>query len=227
MRLLGAGATLLTAALTLSLALTASNAWAQAAAPSVGNLFIEAFEKKDEKKMRELIKTRAAEFPPEVKEMVEYASAPGTAPQEQDFLFNVAGIIAKMYADETKDERLLNAVRLNYSKVMESRKKHQPGGGAAGGHAVSEETIAKVKKELAELGKGDWRVNIFDISPEGKLTVEIDVRETSGGEGMTPKISIATSNKAKEEIIKHLPSVKSGSISWLSMGVALRTVFIE
>jgi hypothetical protein len=222
MRLLGAGTAFLTAALTLSVALTVSNAWAQAAAPSVGNLFIEAFDKKDEKKMRELIKTRAAEFPPEVKEMVEYASAPSTAPQEQDFLFNIAGTIAKMYADETKDERLLNAVRGNYTKIMDARKKQQPGGGG-----VSEEAIAKAKKELVELGKGDWRVNIFDISPEGKLTVEIDVRESSGGEGFTPKISIATSNKAKEEIAKRLPTIKSGSISWLSMGVALRTVFIE
>lgn len=221
MRLLGAGATFLTAALTLSVALTVSDAWAQAAAPSVGNLFIEAFDKKDEKKMRELIKTRAAEFPPEVKEMVEYASAPTTAPQEQDFLFNIAGTIAKMYADETKDERLLNAVRGNYAKVLDNRKKHQPGGG------ISEEAIAKARKELAELGKGEWRVNIFDISSDGKLTVEIDVKEASGGEGLTPKISIATTNKAKEEIAKHLPSIKKGSISWLCMGVALRTVFIE
>jgi hypothetical protein len=222
MRLLGAGAAFLTAALMLSVALTVSDAWAQAAAPSVGNLFIEAFDKKDEKKMRELIKTRTAEFQPEVKEMVEYASNPSTAPQEQDFLFNIAGTIAKMYADETKDERLLNAVRANYAKIIEARKKQQPSGGA-----VSEETIAKIKKELLELGKGDWRVNIFDISPDGKLTVEIDVRETSGGEGMTPKISIATSNKAKEEIAKHLPNIKKGSISWMSMGVALRTVFLE
>lgn len=212
----------MTAALMLSVALTASNAQAQANAPSVGNLFIEAFDKKDEKKMRELIKTRAAEFPPEVKEMVEYASAPTTPQPEQDFLFNIAGTIAKMYADETKDERLLNAVRLNYTKIMDARKKHQPGGGAG----ASEEAIAKAKKELMELGKGDWRVNIFEVSPDGKLTVEIDVKESSGGEG-TPKISIATTNKAKEEIAKHLPSVKKGSISWLSMGVALRTVFLE
>lgn len=211
----------MTAALMLSVALTVSNAWAQAAAPSVGNLFIEAFDKKDEKKMRELIKARTAEFPMEVKEMVEYASAPTTAPQEQDWLFNVAGTIAKMYADETKDERLLNAVRGNYAKVMENRKKHQPGGGA-----ISEESIAKAKKELAELGKGEWRVNIFDISPDGKLTVEIDVKESSG-EGFTPKISLATSNKAKEEVAKHFPNVKKGSISWMSMGVALRTVFLE
>lgn len=210
------------AALTLSVALNVSNAWAQAAASSVGNLFIEAFDKKDEKKMRELIKTRAAEFPPEVKEMVGYASSPDVAPQEQDFLFNIAGTIAKMYADETKDERLLNAVRANYQKVMDARKKQQPGGGG-----VSEEAIAKAKKELAELGKGEWRVNIFEISPDGKLTVEIDVKESSGGEGFTPKISIATSNKAKAEVTKHFPSIKSGSISWLSMGVALRTIFIE
>lgn len=210
------------AALTLSVALNVSNAWAQAAASSVGNLFIEAFDKKDEKKMRELIKTRTAEFPPEVKEMVGYASSPDVAPQEQDFLFNIAGTIAKMYADETKDERLLNAVRGNYQKVMDARKKQQPGGGG-----VSEEAIAKAKKELVELGKGEWRVNIFEISPDGKLTVEIDVKESSGGEGFTPKISIATSNKAKAEVTKHFPGIKSGSISWLSMGVALRTIFIE
>jgi hypothetical protein len=222
MRLPGARVAILTAALMLSFALTVSRTWAQAAAPTVGNLFIEAFEKKDEKKMRELIKTRTAEFQPEVKEMVEYASAPTTSPQEQDFLFNIAGTIAKMYADETKDERLLNAVRGNYSKIMENRKKHQHGGGA-----VSDEAIAKARKELGELGKGDWRVNIFDISPDGKLTVEIDVKETSGGEGFTPKISIATSNKAKEEIAKHFPNVKKGSISWSCMGVALRTVFLE
>lgn len=222
MRLLRAGAFFLTAALTLSVGLTVSNAWAQAASPSVGNLFIEAFDKKDEKKMRELIKARAAEFPQEVKEMVEYASAPSTPPQEQDFLFNIAGTIAKMYADETKDERLLTAVRSNYSKVIEGRKKQQPGGGA-----ISEETIAKARKELAEIGKGDWRVTIFEISPDGKLTAEIDVKESAGGDGLTPKIDLATSNKAKKEVAKHLPTIKGGSISWLSMGVALRTVFLE
>lgn len=222
MKLFRAGAVFLTAALTLSVAFAVSNAWAQAAAPSVGNLFIEAFDKKDEKKMRELIKTRAAEFPMEVKEMVEYASAPTTPPQEQDFLFNIAGTISKMYADETKDERLLSAVRGNYAKVLEERKKHQPGGGG-----VSEETIAKAKKELIEMGKGDWRVNIFEVSPDGKLTVEIDVKESSSGEGLTPKIDLATSNKVKKEIVKRFPNVKSGSISWLSMGVALRTVFLE
>lgn len=211
----------LTAALTLSIALNASNTWAQASGPSVGNLFIEAFDKKDEKKMRELIKTRAAEFPQEVKDMVSYASSPEAAPQEQDFLFNIAGTIAKMYAEETKDERLLNAVRSNYQKVMDARKKQQPGG------AISEETIAKVKKELVELGKGDWRVTIFEVSPDGKVTIEIDVKESSGGEGVTPKIGIATSNKAREEVSKHLPNIKGGSISWLSMGVSLRTVFIE
>ena len=38
--------------------------------PSVGVLFIQAFDNKDEKAMRELIKTRTDEFPPEVKAMV-------------------------------------------------------------------------------------------------------------------------------------------------------------
>lgn len=221
MKKVGGGVAAIMAVLALCVVMQVSGTKAFAAEPSAGNLFIEAFDKKDEKKMRELIKTRTAEFPPEVKEMVGYAMSSEASPQEQDFLFNIAGTIATMYADETKDERLLTAVRGNYEKLLEARKKQQPGGGA-----VSEEAIAKAKKELMELGKGDWRITVFEVAPDGKVTVEIDVREASGGEG-TPKISIATANKAKDELAKHLPKVKSGSISWLSMGVALKTIFLE
>ncbi len=188
---------------------------------SVGNAFIEAFDKKDEAAMANIIKTRAAEVPDEVKGMVEYATSPGANPQEQDFLFNIAGTMAQMYSKNTGDERLLAAVRLNYQSVIEKRK-----GSGGGASAVSKESLEKVKKDITDLGKGEWHVSVIRMDANGGLDMEIDVKESSGGE-LTPHIERKMSEAAKQIVAKHLPSVKKGRIVWTSAGVGLKTIFIE
>lgn len=184
---------------------------------SVGNAFIEAFDKKDEAAMANIIKTRAAEVPEEVKGMIEYAVSPDAKPQEQDFLFNIAGTMAQMYSKNTGDERLLAAVRLNYQSVLDKRK---------GGGGDSKAAFEKIKKDITELGKGAWRVVVIQMDAEGGLDVEIDVKESSGGE-LTPHIERSKSEESKKIVAKYLPNVKKGKILWTSAGVGLKTVFVE
>jgi|GEM_PF-2758271 len=201
----------------LALSAPVSFAQQEGEEPSVGNLFIQAYDKKDEKAMRELIRTRTNEFPMEVKAMVEYAMSPGAHPREQDFLFNIALIISTLYKEQTGDGRLLEAVKGNYMHLMERRK----------ASALSPEAVEKTKKDLAALGGGDWRVNVFRLNPDGSLSIEIDVKESSGGAGFTPRVDFKTSQKAKEVVKKNLPKVNKGKIVWSSMGVGLKTVFLD
>ncbi len=184
---------------------------------SVGNAFIEAYDKKDEAGMMNVIKARSKEVPDEVKSMVEYATSGGAKKEEQDFLFNVAGLMAQLYAKVSGDDRLLGAVRMNYQAVLEKR----------GGSEVPKKAVDDVQKELTELGKGDWRVSNLKTDSNGDLLIEIDVKESSGGEGLTPRIEFDKTKKAKEIVQKHLPNVKKGKIIWSSAGVGLKTIFLD
>lgn len=188
---------------------------------SVGNAFIEAFDKKDEAAMAGIIKNRAAEVSEEVKSMVEYALSPDVKPQEQDFLFNIAGAMAQLYAKNTGDERLLSAVRSNYQTVMEKRK------GAGGASKEPKEAFEKIKKDLLDLGAGEWRVSVIRLDAEGGLDIEIDVKESGGGESLTPHIERSKTEDAKKIVAKHLPNMKKGKILWSSAGVGLKTAFIN
>ncbi len=87
-------------------------------AKTVGELLFSAFDKNDMDGMRKIIKERTKDVPPEVMGMVKYALNPKVAPEEQDAYFNLAGTIAQMYGEETKDDRLLSAVQLNYQHVL-------------------------------------------------------------------------------------------------------------
>ncbi|VAX25489.1 hypothetical protein MNBD_NITROSPINAE02-1175 [hydrothermal vent metagenome] len=185
---------------------------------SAGTLFFEAFQEQDEKAMKELIKTRANDFPPEVIEMVRYAMNPDVAPEEAKYIFSVAGLIAKMFGDETGDQRLLQAVSVNYGNFLKSRDTS----------ILQPEVVDKTKKEITDLGTGNWRVNVFKMGPDGGLIVEIDVRESSGASSFeTPKINLKESRKVVQIVKANLPKVKKGKITWSSMGVGLKTVFIE
>ncbi|MBI3581324.1 MAG: hypothetical protein HY098_04505 [Nitrospinae bacterium] len=184
---------------------------------SVGNAFIEAFDKKDEAGMMNIIKARSKEVPDEVKSMVEYAMSGGAKKEEQDFLFNIAGMMAQIYGKVSGDERLLSAVQTNYKAVLDKR----------GGSEIPQKATEDIKKELTELGKGDWRVSNFKTEANGELLIEIDVKESSGGEGLTPKIEFDKTKKAKEIVQKHLPNAKKGKILWNSAGVGLKTIFLD
>jgi len=185
---------------------------------SVGTAFIEAFDKKDAAAMKEIIKARGSEVPAEVKAMVEYATSPGASPQEQDFLFDVAGTMAQLYSKQVGDDRLLSDVTQNYQSVLDKRK-------GQGGEAVSKGAEDQVKKKLMELGKGQWRITVFKVDAEGKLDVEIDVKESSGEE--MAKVETEASNEAMKIVKKHLPSIKGGKILWSSAGTGLKTVDLE
>lgn len=185
--------------------------------PSVGNLFIDAYNGQNEAAMKNLIKTRSEEVPGEVQAMVEYSLSPDASPQEQDYLFNIAGIMAGMYSEDTGDERLLSAVKTNYMALMDRRK----------ADALPPDSIKKVKEELLSLGKGDWRIRLFRMDSEKGLIVEIEIKEASGGDSLTPTINFRTANKAKEIVKNGLPNVKSGKIVWSSIGIGLKTVFLN
>ncbi len=186
------------------------------AEPGLGQSFAQALDAGDEKRMRGIIAERTDDVPDEVIAIVQYAVSAKPDEEEQDGLFNVAGIMAQMYAEQTGDERLLNGVRVNYQEVLKRRK----------GDALPPATVDKTKKELAELGEGNWRVTIFELDENGDLNIEIGVRGDAKGSTMTPRIDIATSEKAKSIVVGNLPNVKNGAISWSSMGVGLKTVFI-
>jgi len=184
---------------------------------SVGNAFINAFDNKDEAAMKSLIKTRSKEVPGEIQAMVEYSLSPDASPQEQDYLFNIAGTMAQMYGEITGDKQLLSAVKVNYMALVDRRK-------AA---ALPPDSVKKVKEKLLSLGKGNWRIMVFKLDSNRELLVEIDMKESAGGEGFTPTVDFKTSQKAKEIVKRDLPGIKKGRVSWSSMGVGLKTVFIE
>lgn len=183
---------------------------------SVGNAFIEAYDRKDDAAMQSIIKSRAAEVPEEVKSMVQYAVSPKASPDEQDFLFNIAGTMSQIYAKQTGDDKLLGAVQQNYNAVLEKRQ----GGG------VSKSMEDKTKKELVEIGKGLWRVTTFKVTDEGALDVEIDVKESTD-DSKNLKIAFKDGVKAKEIIQKNLPKVKSGQIRWSTGGLGFKTVMLD
>ena len=184
---------------------------------SVGNLFIDAYNGQNEAAMESLIKTRSEEVPGEVQAMVEYSLSPDASPQEQDYLFNIAGMMAGMYGEITGDERLLSAVKTNYMALMNRRK----------AVALPPDSIKKVKEDLLSLGKGDWRIRLFRMDSEKGLIVEIEIKESAGGDSLTPTIDFRTGNKAKEIVKNGLPNVKSGKIVWSSLGIGLKTVFLN
>lgn len=184
---------------------------------SVGNAFINAFDNRDEAVMKSLIKTRSEEVPGEVQAMVEYSLSPDASPQEQDYLFNIAGTMAQMYAKVTGDERLLSAVKTNYAALLDRRKEA----------ALPPDSVKKVKEDLLSLGKGNWRIMVFKLDSNKELVVEIDMKDSPAGESFTPTVDFKTSKKAIEIVKKELPEIKKGRVSWSSMGVGLKTIFIE
>jgi len=188
----------------------------QKEAPSVGNLFINAYNKHDQAKMKEIIESRKDEVPAEVQAIVQYAMSPDASPGEQDFLFNIAGNMSYMYKDVTGDERLLAAIKQNYQTLLNQRK----------ATALPQDGVKEAKAALTALGKGKWRVTKFIMDAEKGLSIDIDVPPSEGGGG-APKISIKESQAAREAVLKALPKVKKGKITWSGMGIGLRAVLLD
>ncbi len=185
-------------------------------AVSVGNAFIQAYNKHDQAAMKKVIETRKDEVPDEVQAIVQYAMSPDASPQEQDFLFNIAGNMSYTYKDVTGDERLLAAVKQNYQTLLASRK----------ATTLPKEGVEEAKAALIALGKGKWRVTSFVMDAKKGLLIDIDVPPSEGGSG-APKISIKESQASREAVLKALPGVKKGKITWSGMGVGLRAVLLD
>lgn len=184
---------------------------------SVGNIFIDLFNNNDTAGMEKLIKSRADEVPPEVASMIDYAMGPDSSKDEQDFLFNIAGTMSSIYEKITGDKRLLGAVQQNYANLLDKRK----------ASSIPQDKVKIAKKALQELGKGAWRIRTFKIVTDVGLLIEIDVNDSASGRSFTPKIDFKTSKKAKEIVNKELPEFKEGKISWSSMGVGLKIIFLN
>jgi hypothetical protein len=184
---------------------------------SVGNVFIDLFNNNDKAGMEQLMKSRTGEVPDEVQSMVKYAMGPDSSKDEQDFLFNIAGTMSQMYQEATGDERLLGAVQQNYAKLLEERK----------ASALPQDKVQNAKKALDKLGKGAWRIRTFKVIADLGLLIEIDVNDSASGGNFTPRIDFRTSQKAKEIVNKELPDFKEGKISWSSMGVGLKIIFLN
>tara|TARA_Y100000031_G_C7965558_1_gene267962 strand:- start:253 stop:570 length:318 start_codon:yes stop_codon:yes gene_type:complete len=98
--------------------------------------------------------------------------------------------------------------------------------------ALPAEGVQKVKDELITLGDNTWRIQSVRLDSSGGLLIEIEVdAETGTGgtfkEGFTPRIDFKKSKKAKEIVQKNLPNMKKGKISWTSMGIGLKVVFLN
>jgi len=185
-------------------------------AVSVGNVFIQAYNKHDQATMKKIIKARKDEVPGEIQAIVQYAMSPDASPGEQDFLFNIAGNMSYIYKDVTGDGRLLAAVKQNYQTLLNQRK----------ATALPKEGIKKAKAALVALGKGKWRVANFRMDAKKGLLIDIDVPPSEGGGG-APKISIKDSQAARAAVLSALPKVKKGKITWSGMGVGLRAVLLD
>jgi len=200
----------------------AMGAWLMAVAPvgyaeeqvSIGQLFIDAYDLNERKKMEAVIEKHKEGVPLEVRNMVEYAlSDQVESKEEQDFLLTMVAEMASIYKDKTGDGRLLAAVEANINQLKEREKKS---GGAE---------LEKIKKELTQLGKGEWSVRTIRFEKDGKLKVEIILKEKEASFS-NRYVSFKDSKKAKEIVKKYLPDAK-GRIDWFSGGMGMKAIIIE
>lgn len=186
---------------------------------SIGQLFIDAYTKDDRKGMESIIEKNKDGVAAEVLDMVGYAvSDKVESKDERDFLLMITKEMAGIYKAKTGDERLLTAVEANIRKMAEGEKKE--GEKKSGG-----EELAKIKTELAQIGKGGWEIRTLKFDEEGKLRVEISLKEKDAS--FTDQyVSFKDSKKAEEVVKKYLPKAK-GRIDWTSGGMGMKAVILE
>jgi len=180
---------------------------------SIGQLFIDAFEKKDPKGMEAVILKYKEGVPGEVQAMLGYAlSADVGSKDEQGFILMITQKMATVYKEKTGDARLLTAVTANIQKAL-------------GAQNANEAKLGKIKEDLTKLGKGNWRVGTVKFDQEGKLKAEITLKERLTGFA-DRYVSFKEAQKAEEIVKKHLPDAK-GRLEWSSGGVVMKVVLVE
>lgn len=181
---------------------------------SIGQLFIDAHDKDDRKKMEAVIEKHKEGVPMEVQQIVQYSISDQVGSEgERQFLLIIAGKMATLYKEKTGDARLLGFVEANIQKVL--------GGGAKSYDAE----FQKIREELGKLGKGGWKIRVLKFDSAGKLVVEINLKDRQTG--FSDRYVSFKDGKAAEAIVKkHLPDAK-GRIDWLSGGMGMKAVLLE
>ena len=191
-------------------------AYGEEGGPSIGQLFIDAYTKDNRKEMGAIIEKYKDGVAQEVRNMVGYALSKEVAGQdERDFFLMITKEMAVIFKEKTGDARLLAAVEANIQQVQGGTATKQPG----------EEKLSKIKEELVQLGKGDWNVSMIQLDPEGKIKIEIILKEKEASFS-DRYVSFKDSKKAEEIVKKHLPQAK-GRIDWLSGGMGMKAVILE
>lgn len=185
---------------------------------SIGQKFIDALESKNESEMKAIIKNNKDDVPEEIKAMVEYAMSGEAAPDERDSLLNITGMMATIYNEEFKDDRLLKFVIANINSLKKKAEKKTE-------KKVSSSPANKIKEELVKLGKGEWIVTSIKVDDANDIKIEIGFNE-KGGASSAKNVSFADGKKAKEIVLKYIPNAK-GRIDWISGGMGMKVVLLE
>lgn len=185
---------------------------------SIGQKFIDALESKNESEMRAIIKNNKDDVPEEIKAMVEYAMSGEAAPDERDSLLNITGMMATIYNEEFKDDRLLKFVIANINSLKKKAEKKTE-------KKASSSPANKIKEEIVKLGKGEWIVTNIKVDDINNIKIEIGFNE-KGGAASAKNVSFADGKKAKEIVLKYIPNAK-GRIDWISGGMGMKVVLLE
>lgn len=185
---------------------------------SLGQKFIDALESKNESEMKAIIKNNKDDVPEEIKAMVGYAMSGEAAPDERDSLLNITGMMATIYNEEFKDDRLLKFVIANINSLKKKTEKKVE-------KKASSVPTDKIKEELVNLGKGEWIVRNIKVDDINDIKIEIGFNE-KGGAASAKNVSFADGKKAKEIVLKYIPNAK-GRIDWISGGMGMKVVLLE
>jgi len=179
----------------------------------IGEKFIDALESNNEPEMKAIVKNNKDDIPGEVKALVEYAMSLEGEPDKSGYFLNIAGVMATVYDNEFKDDRLQKFVIANIDSLgKKAEKKTEKKASSAD----------KIKDELVSLGKGEWIVTNFKVDNVSDVKIEIGFKET----GVAKNVSFGDSKKAKEIVLKYIPNAK-GRIDWISGGMAMKAVLLE
>ncbi|MBI5185820.1 MAG: hypothetical protein HZA01_08870 [Nitrospinae bacterium] len=183
---------------------------------SIGQSFIDAYTQGNRKGMEGIIEKNKDGVPNEVRDMVGYAMSDKVeSKDERDFLMMITTEMATIYKAKTGDGRLLDAVQANMKSASEGAAAKKTGG----------EELGKIKEELTQIGKGDWDVRTIGFDEQGKLKVEINLKEKEASFN-DRYVSFKDSKKAEEAVKKYLPKAK-GRIDWVSGGMGMKAVILE
>lgn len=189
---------------------------------SLGQKFIDALESKNESEMKAIIKNNKDDVPEEIKAMVGYAMSGEAAPDERDSLLNITGMMATIYNEEFKDDRLLKFVIANINSLEKKTEKKVEKKAEKKASLVPTD---KIKEELVNLGKGEWIVRNIKVDDINDIKIEIGFNE-KGGAASAKNVSFADGKKAKEIVLKYIPNAK-GRIDWISGGMGMKAVLLE